>query len=205
MHDVAVYLGPSLHPNDARAILDAEYLRPIRRGDLAKLPVETKVVGIVDGEFFQSLAVSPREILPLLERGVTVFGAASMGAMRAVEAEPNGMIGIGEIFRRYRDGTIDGDDEVALIYDSETYRNLSVPLVNIRNALELAVAEDVIGPETAIDIIIELKKLYFPLRSFERVVALAPHVKAFLHERKPDLKRDDTLQLLHQIAQLERR
>ena len=204
MHEVAVYLGPSLHPNDARAILDAEYLPPIKRGDLAKLPAETKLVGIVDGEFFQSLAVSPREILPLLERGVLVFGAASMGAMRAVEAEPNGMVGIGEIFRMYRDGVIDGDDEVALIYDSQTYRNLSAPLINVRHALDLAVAEGVVGAEKATEIVAELKRLYFPLRSFDRVVALAPQLKAFLQERKPDLKRDDALQLVQGLAQRRR-
>jgi hypothetical protein len=202
MHDIAVYLGPSLPVANARTILNADYLPPIKRGDLEKLPVETKIVGIVDGEFFQSLAVSPREILPLLERGVTVLGAASMGALRAVEVEPNGMIGVGEIFRMYHDGTIDGDDEVALIYDSETYRNLSVPLVNIRQALDLAECEGVVTKETASEILSELKSLYFPQRSYQRVVAQAPCLEAFLHERKPDLKRDDTLQLLHRIAQL---
>jgi hypothetical protein len=202
MHDVAVYLGPSLHPNKGGRVLDAEYLPPIKRGDLAKLPVEMKIVGIVDGEFFQSLAVSPREILPLLDRGVTVLGAASMGAMRAVEVESNGMIGIGEIFRMYRDGRIDGDDEVALIYESETYRNLSVPLVNIRHSLELAVGEGVITQGMASDILITLKGVYFPSRSYEQAIALAPRLKAFLHEKKPDLKRDDALQLLHRIAQL---
>ena len=45
--------------------------------------------------------------------GTQVFGAASMGALRAAELAPFGMIGVGAIFAAYRDGRLTGDDEVA--------------------------------------------------------------------------------------------
>ena len=83
---VAIFTGPSLHPEKARQLLNAAILPPIKRGDLAQLSrAKLEIVGILDGEFYQSLAVSPKEILPLLESGVTVYGASSMGALRAVE------------------------------------------------------------------------------------------------------------------------
>jgi hypothetical protein len=82
MHDTVVFLGPTLAREDAERVLDADYLPPICRGDLDRLTEHVRFVGIVDGEFFQSLSVSPKEVVKLLRRGVTVFGASSMGARR---------------------------------------------------------------------------------------------------------------------------
>ena len=127
MHDTVVYLGPSLAVDAAEQRLPARYLPPICRGDLALLPEEVRYVGIIDGEFFQRLAVSPKEVLAVLRRGVKVFGASSMGALRAVETERFGTVGVGAVFAMFRDGVLDGDDEVALVYDPETYRKLSEP------------------------------------------------------------------------------
>ena len=45
-----VFLGPSTPLEAARAILDADYRRPVRRGDLERLP-PGQIVGIIDGEF----------------------------------------------------------------------------------------------------------------------------------------------------------
>ena len=39
-----------------------------------------------------------------------------MGALRAAELAPFGMIGIGTIFEAYRDGIYTDDDEVALLH-----------------------------------------------------------------------------------------
>jgi len=44
------------------------------------------------------------ELLDALEEGVAVFGGASMGALRAAELWQHGMVGVGKIFRAYRDG-----------------------------------------------------------------------------------------------------
>ena len=121
--ETVIFTGPSLHPAEAAKLLDATYLPPIKRGDLEPLIASRpRAVGIVDGEFYQSLAVTPKEVLALLEAGVAVYGGASMGALRAVEMEPYGMIGVGSVFRLFRAGVLDADDEVALTYSNETYR-----------------------------------------------------------------------------------
>ena len=57
-----------------------------------------------------------------------------MGALACRRNLAFGMIGVGEVFRMFRDGVLDGDDEVALAYDRESYTHYSEPLVNIRRA-----------------------------------------------------------------------
>jgi hypothetical protein len=130
-----VYLGPSLSLDSARHLLAADYRPPVRRGDLPERYGGTVI--IIDGEFRQSLAVSPNEILRLLDRGTRVLGAASMGALRAVELGPFGMIGVGWVYDAYRCGRIQADDEVAVTYAIDGFRCLTVPLVNVRRWLEL--------------------------------------------------------------------
>ena len=151
--EAIVYTGTSLSHEDARRIWpEAEFLPLIKRGDLqlvlARAPLP-KVVCIIDGEFHQSLSVSPQEILGLLDRDIAVFGASSMGALRAAELHPMGMKGVGVIFKWYRSEKIMADDEVALIFDPETFQCLSMPLVNMRYAFERAEAQGKISPPTA--------------------------------------------------------
>ncbi len=201
MHKTVLYLGPTLSVADARAILEAEYLPPIRRGDLAKLGAEIECVGIVDGEFYQSLAVSPKEILPLLERGVRVYGASSMGALRAAELHGCGMVGMGRIFEAYRDGAIDADDEVAVAYDPVTYRTTSAPLVNIRFALRQAVEQGMIEAGRAGAIVQAAGEIYFPDRSWRMVTQMCPELAEYLGDSPPDQKAEDALLLLRTLAE----
>jgi TfuA protein len=197
MRDTVVYLGPSLSRLEASSILQADYLPPICRGDLAKLPKGTKTVGIIDGEFYQNLAVSSKEILTVLDRGIKVFGAASMGALRAAETYMFGTVGVGEIFVMFRDGTLDGDDEVALVYDPQSYRQLSEPLVNIRRALKMALAEGAINEEEMNRLLSQMKSCYFPDRSFTALQSLCPALVDFFRDSAlPDLKRDDARRML---------
>ncbi len=200
MHKTAIFLGPTLDQTIARLILEAEYLPPVKRGDLARLNSEISTVGIVDGEFFQSLAVSPKEVLALLDRGIAVYGSSSMGALRAVETHLYGMQGIGKIFEWYRDGIIDADDEVALTYNPVTCKASSEPLVNIRFFLRKAVSEGVIGPSKADEIVETLKQVYFPLRSYHLVTQLCPELEGCPQKWNLDQKRDDALLLLRTIA-----
>jgi TfuA protein len=129
--DITVFMGPSLPLAAAMALLSARFLPPVKRGDLARIESCGPVV-IIDGEFGQNLSVSPKEILRLLERGTMVIGAASMGAIRAVELEPFGMRGIGWVFEAYRTGVVYADDEVALTFSPEEHMPISIPLINVR-------------------------------------------------------------------------
>jgi hypothetical protein len=195
-----IFLGPSLELSVAYKILDANYLPPIKRGDLAELDRAVQTVGIVDGEFFQSLAVSPKEVLVLMDRGVKVFGSSSMGALRAAELHTLGMVGVGRVFEMYRDGRIEADDEVALLYDPVTYRACSEPLVNLRCALDTAVQSNVIGRLKANEILSRLKEMYFPYRTHRTVSLLCPALEEFIQALPSNQKRDDALLMLRTIA-----
>ncbi len=201
MSEIAVYLGPTLQLALARQHLcEATYLPPIRRGDLEKLPADTRIVGIIDGVFHQSLAVSPKEVVALLDRGVQVYGASSIGALRAVETQYYGMKGLGKIFEMYLGREIDADDEVAVAYDPATDRAVSEPLVNIRFALLDAVAESIIARTEADQIIDRLKIVYYPSRSYQLVSTWCPALAPFLKAIHHDQKRDDAVLLLRTIA-----
>ena len=162
-----VYLGPSLPPATAAAVLDADYRPPVKRGDL---PVRYDgTIVIIDGEFHQSLAVSPKEILRLLDTGTKVIGAASMGALRAVELACYGMEGFGWVFEAYRSGRLEADDEVAVSYSPEDLRCLTVPLVNVRRWLDDLSAHGDIDPPTAGQLLDRARQLFYADRTPERL------------------------------------
>jgi hypothetical protein len=198
-----VYLGPTLSHDKACSILDAVYLPPVRRGDLEKLDPCIRSVAIIDGEFFQSLAISPKEILPLIERGIRVYGASSMGALRAAELCGEGMIGMGRIFEAYRDGVIDADDEVAVTYDPETYRPLSEPLVSIRFTLEYAVERNLIDRARAREVLERMRHLWFPERSYRLLMHFCPELEPVQAEIRRDQKAEDALMLLGTLCSSE--
>lgn len=210
MPSSVVFLGPSLSREEARDVLDAEFLPPIKRGDVDRLMRERApdAIGVVDGQFLQSFSISPKEILRAIEAGVRVYGASSMGVLRAVELEPYGMIGVGQIYRLFASGELDADDEVAMVYDSGTLRPVSVPLVNMRLALAAARERGLISEETERLFIEEGKKTYFPERTYDTILAaLAPRLpeaevarlRQFLTTAAPDAKREDALELLRQM------
>jgi TfuA protein len=174
MPRTVIFTGPSLRPPEIMGLPDALVLPPIKRGDLAAVGVfDPEVVAIIDGEFYQSLAVSPKEILPFLERGVRVYGAASMGALRAVELQQCGMQGVGRVFRLFRAGILDAEDEVALAYDPESYVGISEPLVNTRYTLRAAVREGLLNRSEARAVIERVKATYFPQRTRKLLLGVA--------------------------------
>ena len=204
MTSSVVFLGPSLEQSHARRVLDTTFLPPVERGDIdALLTAGAPVaIGIIDGQFFQRLAISPKEVLRALDAGVRVFGASSMGALRATELASFGMVGIGDVYRLYAAGVVDADDEVALTYNSETLEPLSVPLVNMRLALRAAVARGLTTAEFAEDFIAAARVLYFPDRTYRRVFESlgskpAEPLTRFLSRH--DAKRDDAIGLLTQM------
>jgi len=182
---------------EARRLLDAEFLPPVCRGDIARLPAGIRFIGVIDGEFFQNLAVSPKEIIQALARGTKVFGSSSMGALRAAETHTFGMVGIGRIFEQFRDGILDADDEVAVAYEPGTYRALSDAMVNLREALALARSAGVITESQHHDLCSLIKARYFPHRSWRALEQLYPPLRKFAErQRLPDLKHDDACALL---------
>lgn len=166
-----VFLGPSLPRAEAESILDAEYRPPIRRGDLDHIG-RSRTVIIIDGEFGQSLSVSPAEILRLLGRGVRVVGASSMGALRAAETRVHGMLGIGQIYDWYASGEIDGDDEVAITYCSQRLAAMTVPLVNVRLWLRRATEAGALTSPEARTLLRRAGRVFYADRTTRRLEQL---------------------------------
>jgi hypothetical protein len=138
MHNrAAVFVGAGLTDADYRDI-DTDTIDlfpPIRRGDLGRATADGyDVIAIIDGEFYHTLAVSPKEILVALRYGRRVLGGSSMGALRAAEMDVLGMEGVGQIYNWYRRGVVTRDDDVALMFgllDDHSYRATTVPMVNV--------------------------------------------------------------------------
>jgi hypothetical protein len=209
---VVVFLGPSLDTRTARDILDVEYRPSASRGDIFTAVRDgATIIGLIDGVFFQACAVAHREILYALESGVKVIGAASMGALRASELDSYGMEGVGTIYTFYKSGELVSDDEVAVIFDPDSFKPLSEPLVNIRYNLELAKERGIINEETHKKLLSIAKALYYPERAYERIMRAAEGVVGheqlerlnnFLMEERKDLKREDALAALKRIREI---
>lgn len=214
--EIVVFLGPSMALEEAKSILDAHYLPPARHGDLlsAVHTYRPRVIALVDGEFSQALSVWHKEILYALEEGIQVYGAASMGALRAAETEPFGMVGIGEIFTMFRDEILLDDDEVALQYSpaSDGYRNLSMPMVNIRATLEHAFEEGRIKLRELEFTVKLAKSMFFRNRAVHTIrqkmlessidEASVDSVCKSLENHYVDLKREDTRELLQTLVNI---
>jgi len=207
VHDVIIFLGPSLSVHNASEILPAEYRPPVRRVDLLEvIRQKPRVIGIIDGVFFEDAAVGHREVLEVMKHGITVVGASSMGALRAAELEPFGMIGVGEIFRMYRDGEIESDDEVALMCDPTTNMAFSEALVNIRITLRHGVSTGFFSNNEADQILKTGQSLWYPDRSWPRILkecCFDPErtdmIKNWISEQRIDQKQEDAKEALAYI------
>jgi len=148
------FAGPSLTPADRAARPDVEWRPPAQAGDMLRLVGEGgpgRILCLIDGYFDHRPAVRHKELLLLLARGMSVYGAASIGALRAAEMRTFGMAGVGAIFAAYARGTLTGDDEVALVHAGaeRDWRPLSVPLVDVRATLCAARRARIIGARDA--------------------------------------------------------
>jgi hypothetical protein len=189
-------------------VVDADFRPPVKRGDLGALDPGVRTVGIIDGVLLTDAAVGHREILALIERGTTVIGGGSMGALRAAELRDLGMIGVGRIYEEYESGRVDGDDEVVLAFDPFTQRPLSEPLINIRLNLEAAVAHGVLSEVAVSRLIASLKVTFYPKRSYEQLRSTADilleeedynRLSNFLEEHTVDYKGEDAILVLKAV------
>lgn len=206
---MCVFAGPSLPECDRIVAPGVAYLAPAARGDVAHAAAEYTSILLLDGVFHQDLAVTPKEALAAC-RHVTLYGAASMGALRAVECRPYGAIPLGAIARWYACGVLDGDDEVAVAMDPRSGVALSVPAVNVRYVAWLASRRGILDRMTARAWAHAARTtIYYAERSWPAAVALAPVAarKALLHiaRREGDLKRWDSQFALRRVLHLRER
>ena len=219
---VAVFLGPSLPVEAARGVLAADYLPPVRQGDVYRLLRDRRpsAIAVIDGYFHEVPSVWHKEILWALDQGIPVHGAASMGALRAAELDLYGMRGHGRIYRAFRDGAFppdleevfEDDDEVAVIHGPAEvgYPGLSEAMVDIRATLAAAAEAGVIAPDSRRALAAAFKDLNYRERRWDLLDELGAAAEidpreleglaAWLPEGRRAQKRDDALELLSHLA-----
>ena len=208
--NAVVFAGPTIPANDIAAIVDAVCRPPVSQGDVYRVSLERpRAIGIIDGYFEQQPAVWHKEILWALHQGIHVFGSASMGALRAAELAPFGMVGVGAIYEAYRDGVLEDDDEVALVHGPEEigYRAGSDALVNLRATLDRARAAGILDEDAGTALLRIAKNLPYAERTYAAVIeraldqglpeAMLERWRRWLPSGAVDQKRTDAVAMLH--------
>jgi hypothetical protein len=209
---LVVFVGPSLPLAQARLIVDADYRPPAARGDVYRAALARPWgIGIIDGYFERVPAVWHKEILWALSRGTHVFGASSMGALRAAELASFGMVGVGEIFEAFRAGALTDDDEVTIAHaDADAgYRAASTALVDMRATLAFAREQGVLSEPHAGALLALAQRTHYVDRNYPRLIADArtqqlptrvlDQLERWLPEHEVAQKHKDAVRLLEHM------
>ena len=204
---VPVFAGPSLWgcslPGPAFIMHP-----PAIAGDLIALLADPpERLCLLDGLFDACAAPWHKEILLLMAAGTRVYGAASMGALRAAELDRFGMIGVGTIYAAYRKGRLAGDDEVALAHGPEDWgwRPLSVPMVEVRATLVEVCHQGLLSVKEARAIRSVAHRIHYTERDWPAIITEAcgladEHALQRLPEKHVRLKQRDALACLQRCA-----
>ncbi|CEG55753.1 TfuA-like protein [Legionella fallonii] len=173
-YETHVFLGPTLDLQTAKSYLnDAHYHPPVQCGDMIRLlRLQPKRIILIDGLYEQVPAVWHKEIMLALEQGIEVYGAASMGALRAAELHRYGMIGIGKIFQDFATNQLTDDDEVAVLHQDIAQGSLPLndAMVNIRETLAQAYQAKIISSPMQQALLTHCKSQFYFNRSLKRAI-----------------------------------
>lgn len=200
---LGVFCGPSLPPEDRISASGVFFLPPAARGDVGRAADDYDTLLLIDGVFHHDLAPSPRECYRAAQRA-RCFGASSIGALRAAECWPYGFAPLGIIARWYIRELIDGDDEVAVLFEPTTQRALTVPSVNVRYVARLSIRRGILSPRDAGLLVDRARDIFYMERTWDDVVELAPpNARAAIRsiaELEGDLKRHDARFALRRLS-----
>jgi hypothetical protein len=118
---------------------------------------KVNIVGIINKDPKSNLNISSGEILDAIRCGIKIYGASEIGAIRALECNASGMIGVGEIFNFFKNDFLLTED---YFYSSD----FSFSYIDFHFALEKLDPSLSLGP-TSKDL---LKKLYRQMNFNER-------------------------------------
>lgn len=209
-----MFVGPTL-PDAASLVPPGIEIRgpAVHRDILVAVNDGATVIGLIDGCFESVAPVWHKEILFALSNGVRVYGASSMGALRAAECAAFGMIGIGKIYAQYASGQRFDDADVAQIHGPPemNYLSLSEPLVNVLATLDHLSSRHDLEDAEYTSLRESAERLFFKDRSYRTIVASADlpehasghHLEDLLRTNAVNQKRLDALELLDTIAAAE--
>jgi hypothetical protein len=202
---IVVFAGPSLPPSARPPDDRLSWRGPAAAGDAVALKAERPdAVVLIDGLFDAWPAIRHKELLELMASGVPLFGAASMGALRAAELAPFGMLGFGAVYRAFAAGRLTGDDEVAVLHAPQEmdWALLTEAMVNIRATVQSAVRRRIVRPATGRFLQRIAKATFYKERTWARLLRKlsawgapdeARALEAWLPGGRIDLKRADAL------------
>ncbi len=199
-----VFAGPSIYGLGLQSSTGITILPPARCGDLLRVANEgAERIGLVDGVFGNEASVWHKEILVALSRGVQVFGAASMGALRAAECDRFGMVGVGRIYSEYRDGERTADSDVALLHGPAEleYRPLTVALVDVEATIEVLIERRLLSTAEAKRMKQAAATMHFTERTWKDVLAKSQlsRVLALIETYKVEQKKRDAVALVARL------
>jgi hypothetical protein len=210
---IHVFAGPTLSAREVLARLPGAVVSgPVKFGDVYRAARQNPTaIAIIDGYFERVPATWHKEILWAMSEGVHVFGASSMGALRAAELCDFGMVGVGAIFEAFRDGELEDDDEVAVAHGDEStgFVPVSDAMVNIRVTLRRAAAEGVLRAATADALTALAKRIFYADRSYPALLEAGAganldslelsRLRVWVGIGRVDQKRADAERLLEQL------
>jgi hypothetical protein len=208
------FVGPSLYR--CRDQLAGEYAgivfrAPARAGDVASaVNAGASAIGLIDGVFDDVQSVWHKELLFALDRGVQLAGGASMGALRAAECHEFGMIGIGEIYRNYADGSLTDDAAVAELHAPAelNYLPLTEPLVNVEPTLAKLKASKLFADAIIDELKAIASRIHYRDRTYSAIVSECRSltsqerkaIEEWIRTHKVDQKEIDALGVLSWLA-----
>nr|WP_284739421.1 TfuA-like protein [Rhizobium sp. CG5] len=185
---------------------DLEIRPPACQGDVMRAVADgATVIGLIDAQFEYVTPVWHKELLFALSNNIQVFGAASMGALRAAECAPFGMIGIGRIFEDFISGRRVDDADVALSHGPAelNYLALSVPIVSVDSTLEQVCELRLLSAQRCSEIAAAARSVFFKDRSWKRIAQAAgldwAALRPIIEQAWVDQKRLDALELLGRL------
>lgn len=168
-----VFAGPSLYGADFD-MTGIEFRGPAETGCIERAMADgATIIGLIDGHYQQTGAVWHKEILFALAAGVTVFGAASMGALRAAECAPFGMIPIGSIATRFCSGELFDDADVAITNGPAElgFPPLTEAMVDVVATVDHLAALGLVTPSEAVCLVTTARTSFFADRTIETICA----------------------------------
>ncbi|AZF43545.1 hypothetical protein C4J87_3402 [Pseudomonas sp. R1-43-08] len=184
---------------------------PVQRDDLYELSEQQRpgCALIIDGLFGSAMAISPIECIDLMKRGWLLYGASSMGALRAADCCTMGMMGVGDIFNGFHLGYFHSDSDVAVKYDAKNYSEITVPYVQVDHVVSILKLQERIPYAKARLVLNALKKMpwhdRYPTLIADHLLELFKGVKRealleYLTSDQYSLKRKDARMATNLIA-----
>jgi hypothetical protein len=176
-----IFVGPTLRGAELPAHATLCLRDPARQGDVYRAVADgANVIGLIDGVYEHVPAIWHKEILYALSKGVRVYGAASMGALRAAECAAFGMIGLGRIYNDLISGTVQDDAEVAQLHAPPElgFLPLTEPLANVRATLAHCLGAGLITNDEYQKLLNAAGSIFFKDRTYKSILSAVENVGA---------------------------